>query len=65
MFRLFGGPHIKDYTFLGVYFGVSLFWETTIGCLGFMGHGIHRGEMAEDFGFEIYGVFRVYGGWDS
>ena len=26
----FWGPHNKDYSILGVYIGVPLFWETTI-----------------------------------
>ena len=27
---LLGGPHSKNYDILGVYFGVPLFWESTI-----------------------------------
>ena len=30
---LFGGPHNKDYSILGVYIGVPLFWGTTKSCL--------------------------------
>ena len=33
--HLFRDPHGKDYSILGVYIGVPLFWETTIVCLGF------------------------------